>query len=203
MNDQLTQAMAELAASPGKMDFRGKQYSPVALRVEMMRKAFGLDLSIETDIYAIDDRQVIVKATVRDSEGRVISTGFAEEVRSAKGVNSTSALENGETSAIGRALAGLGLGGGEFASADELTGALSQQKAAEARTQLQEAIERHSASIDAIRLGIAEGNLSAAHEAWAELSDEEKMSIWVAPSKGGPFTTQEREIMKSTEFREA
>jgi hypothetical protein len=27
--------------------------------------------------------------------------------------------------------------------------------------------------------------------------------LWVAPSKGGVFTTKEREIMKTTEFREA
>lgn len=42
-----------------------------------------------------------------------------------------------------------------------------------------------------------ESALSAAIEAWAELSDEEKMSIWAAPSKGGPFSTFERSVMKS------
>jgi len=35
-------------------------------------------------------------------------------------VNTTSALENAETSAIGRALASLGLAGGEYASANEM-----------------------------------------------------------------------------------
>jgi AmiR/NasT family two-component response regulator len=43
-------------------------------------------------------------------------------------VNATSALENAETSAIGRALASLGLGGTEFASADEVARALSGGK---------------------------------------------------------------------------
>jgi len=29
------------------------------------------------------------------------------------------------------------------------------------------------------------------------------MLLWKAPSKGGAFTTEERAIMKSSEFREA
>jgi len=45
---------------------------------------------------------------------------MAEEIRGQGMVNTTSALENAETSAIGRALASLGLAGGEYASANEL-----------------------------------------------------------------------------------
>ena len=45
---------------------------------------------------------------------------MAEEIRGQGLVNTTSALENAETSAIGRALASLGLAGGEYASANEL-----------------------------------------------------------------------------------
>lgn len=68
---------------------------------------------------------------------------------------------------------------------------------------LAEAIERHRDTIDTIKQGIASGDLSGAAEAWFELNDEEKASIWAAPSKGGPFTTKEREVMKSPEFRQA
>lgn len=46
--------------------------------------------------------------TDRD-DPRPASVGHAEEVRSEKGVNATSAVENCETSAIGRALANLGM----------------------------------------------------------------------------------------------
>ena len=45
---------------------------------------------------------------------------MAEEIRGQGLVNTTSALENAETSAIGRALASLGLAGGEYASANEM-----------------------------------------------------------------------------------
>ncbi len=37
-------------------------------------------------------------------------------------------------------------------------------------------------------------------EAWAEMTNDEKRSIWVAPSKGGPFSTDERYILKSDKF---
>lgn len=46
----------------------------------------------------------------RDAEDeRPFATGYAHEVTTARGVNSTSAAENGETSAIGRAMANGGM----------------------------------------------------------------------------------------------
>ncbi|GAA0586338.1 hypothetical protein ACFQH5_20475 [Halomonas salifodinae] len=209
--ERLRTAMGELAAAPGKMDFRGKAYAPVAMRVEFLRRAFGTEVGIATEIVTIDERVVIVRATISDGAGRTLATGYAEEFRSNKGVNSTSALENAETSAVGRALAALGLGGGEYASADELAGAVHQQKQAEQqasaeeqrRQVLMEAVHANQASIDAIKAGLEAGDLSTAAEAWFELDDRTKQSLWVAPSNGGPFTTRERETMKSAEFREA
>lgn len=58
-------------------------------------------------------------------------------------------------------------------------------------------------SIEAIKTGIEIGDLVMAKEAWDELTEEEKIGVWKAPSKGGCFTTEERAIMKSTEFRQA
>ena len=58
-------------------------------------------------------------------------------------------------------------------------------------------------SIEAIKTGIEIGDLVMAKEAWNELTEEEKIGLWKAPSKGGVFTTEERSIMKSTEFRTA
>jgi hypothetical protein len=60
-----------------------------------------------------------------------------------------------------------------------------------------------SPSIDAIKQGIDSQDMSGAAEAWFELSEEEKAAIWIATTKGGPFSTKEREIMKSSEFRQA
>ena len=61
----------------------------------------------------------------------------------------------------------------------------------------------NNSSIIAIKAGIASGDLSLAAEAWFELENEIKVALWRAPSKGGCFTTIERDVIKSTEFREA
>ena len=80
---------------------------------------------------------------------------------------------------------------------------LEAERLAYQKSRLIEAINEHMDTITAVKDGIREGNLSTAAEAWFELSNDEKRSIWAAPSKGGPFTTEERKVIKSTEFREA
>lgn len=109
----------------------GRDYYTVAERVEAFRKDCPVadGWAIRTEIHAIDDAIVIMRAGIVDPEGRTVAEGHAEETRTAKGVNSTSALENCETSAIGRALAAAGWsGGGEYASADEVAGAIRSEQ---------------------------------------------------------------------------
>jgi hypothetical protein len=54
---------------------------------------------------------------------------MAEEIRGQGNVNKTSALENSETSAIGRALSSLGLHGGTYASINEIDAVERKAKA--------------------------------------------------------------------------
>jgi hypothetical protein len=65
------------------------------------------DGRIDTAIVEASPNRFIVKASIYRTEvdAHAWTTGFAEETVSARGVNATSALENCETSAIGRALA--------------------------------------------------------------------------------------------------
>ena len=65
------------------------------------------DGRIYTEIIEHTLQRFIVKASIYRTEvdAHPWTTGFAEETVSTRGVNSTSALENCETSAIGRALA--------------------------------------------------------------------------------------------------
>ena len=58
-------------------------------------------------------------------------------------------------------------------------------------------------SIAAIKAGIANNELSTAAEAWYELSEETMTALWKAPKNGGCFTTSERAVMKTPEFRES
>ena len=68
------------------------------------------DGRIETTLVESTLQRFIVKASVYRTEvdAQAWTTGYAEETVSTRGVNSTSALENCETSAIGRALANAG-----------------------------------------------------------------------------------------------
>jgi len=100
----------------------GKKYLMVKDRVEIFRKHFGHRYGIETSIEYADDTYVRMKAIIRDllTDNLIVGCGHAEELRGSTKVNKTSALENAETGAIGRALASIGLAGGEYASANEL-----------------------------------------------------------------------------------
>lgn len=66
-----------------------------------------------------------------------------------------------------------------------------------------EATLEHIESVLAIKSALSDGDIDKAAEAFAELSNEERASLWVAPTKGGPFTVEERKIMRSPEFVEA
>ena len=118
------------------VNIHGKQYRTVAERINLFYERFGkMHTQIITEIVKDDGNIIQVKATInvddrRDSNNAIslLGTGYAEEDRSKGRINSTSALENCETSAIGRALASIGLGGEEYASANEVENAIHQQK---------------------------------------------------------------------------
>jgi hypothetical protein len=114
---------------PGIVNIRGKQYRTVALRVTLFRGDHPVKdgWGILTETVKDEDGIVICKAEIIDPERRVVAREFAEEKRGSSMINKTSALENCLTSAIGRALAACGYAGEEYASADEVAGAISQQ----------------------------------------------------------------------------
>lgn len=63
-------------------------------------------------------------------------------------------------------------------------------------TPIQRACREHADSIEYIKTAIAEDNIPKAAEAWHELSKKEQDDLWVAHSKGGPFTGPERKLIK-------
>ena len=135
MTNKFHQAMdvvADLNKSHGVTQRGGKQYTEVAKRVEAFRMVFGGEYGIDTDIIHNDGQTVVVKATVKDKDGFVVGSGLAEEIRGSSQITRTSAVEVCETSAIGRALASMGMHGGQYASANEMDGVKRKEAAIKA-----------------------------------------------------------------------
>ena len=128
-------AVAELHKSHGVKQKGGKLYTQVVHRMEAFRKHHGTDFGVDTSILVNDGQKVVVKAIITDKDGRTVGAGMAEEIRGQGLVNTTSALENAETSAIGRALSSLGLAGGEYASANEMDAVVRKTDAIEKKPQ--------------------------------------------------------------------
>lgn len=186
------------------VEIHGKSYRTVAERINEFRESHP-DHTIATEIIHMGADEVVIKASILNGD-KLISTGLAHERQGSTNINKTSHVENCETSAIGRALANFGLAGTEYASADEVSNAVINQKVMEATEKLRahvQAVLQYRDSIMAIKQGIATGELSVASEEWFTLPDDAKGILWISTRDGGCWTTKEREAMKSQEFRQA
>ena len=89
------------------------------------------DGQIHTKVLEHTSARFIVEASIyrTEADARPWTTGLAEETVQGRGVNATSALENCETSAIGRALANAGYATkGKRASREEMSKVAAQSK---------------------------------------------------------------------------
>lgn len=112
------------------VNIKGSDYITVNERLKYFRnqEAF-LAWSIEEDVVELNDKEGVFKVTIKDYDGNVMATAHAQEYRDSSYINKTSFLENGFTSALGRALGYLGIGiDTAIASADEVTNAVNNQK---------------------------------------------------------------------------
>jgi len=84
--------------------FNIEDYEPVAERLDRFWKTHSEDGRIETELISHQDGHYIVRAKAFVGD-RQVATGLADERTEQKGVNARNALENAESSAIGRCLA--------------------------------------------------------------------------------------------------
>lgn len=104
------------------IEFKGKKYVLVSDRVIYFNDTYPTG-SITTELVSNpEDDTVVVKATIRPAMGDSRAfTGYSQATWDDGYINKTSALENAETSAVGRALAFMGIGVIEsIASIDEI-----------------------------------------------------------------------------------
>ena len=112
------------------VNIKGKQYITVNERLLHFRKQpIFKGWRIVEELIELNDKEGVFKVSILDTENNVISSAHAQEYRDASYINKTSFLENGYTSALGRALGYLGIGiDVSIATADEMVNAISNQK---------------------------------------------------------------------------
>jgi hypothetical protein len=109
--------------------FNLDDYETVESRIKRFYEAYpdGRIITEWANEYADQSEKArwVVKATIYLSAGDQANklakaTGYASEVEGTGGANNVDALANGETSAIGRSLANLGMSGNKRASREEM-----------------------------------------------------------------------------------
>ena len=133
-------------------NIRGKKYVEVNERIKFLRQEERLrDWTIATDFPMLDSESCVCKCTIADIDGRVVATGHAHEERSSSNINKTSYVENCETSAVGRALAMLGIGiDASIASSNEVQDAIAKQQELVDNPQVQKLSKKIDAPVENI-----------------------------------------------------
>ena len=112
------------------VNIHGRQYKTVAERVAEAHKKHKDNIEIQTKLVSWESGVVIMKAIViiHSKDNTLTYIDYAYEKEGSSTINKTSILENCSTSAIGRALSAAGFAGSEYASADEVAGAIKNQQ---------------------------------------------------------------------------
>lgn len=181
-----------------------KEYTTVPERIDQFREDHP-DWTLKANIVERGD-VILMKAVVKNADGKTVGVGHAEEVRGSSKINQTSALENCETSAWGRALAACGYGGDQAASAEEVTQAIIQQEINAAISRIKahnDALSRNFESVYAVKQALNSADWDSAAEAFAEINEEDRKALALATTKGGIYTIEESKLFATEEWREA
>jgi hypothetical protein len=111
------------------INIKGNNYITVNERLKFFRnQQIYSGWQIVEDIVTLDDKEGIFKVTIINEKGISIVSAHAQEYRDSSYINKTSFVENGFTSALGRALGYLGIGiDTSIASAEEVQNAVQNQ----------------------------------------------------------------------------
>lgn len=83
--------------------------------------------------------------------------------------------------------------------AEELVGRpepTAEERAAQRKAAHDDALARHSESVAFIKERIAAEDFKAVAAEWGAISQDDQMALWLATTKGGCFTTEERKAIK-------
>ena len=199
MYDKLIELQAAIKAPKSQTNAFGKynyrSCEDILEAVKPKLKELELALLLTDSIEVVGDRVYVkAEAILTDGNKTISNFAYAREPLIKKGMDESQITGAASSYARKYALAGLLLLD-DNKDADTIAPADNDNYKA--------LCDKHKATIQAVKDGIATDNLEMASEAWYELDKETMKSLWVAPTKGGCFSTKEREIMKTPEFRQA
>ena len=111
------------------INIKGREYITVNERLKYFRSEPTFDgWQIKESLVHIDAKEGVFKVIICDDKGVEIASAHSQEYRDSSYINKTSFVENGFTSALGRALGYLGIGiDTSIASANEVQNAVKNQ----------------------------------------------------------------------------
>lgn len=130
LSEKLKEAMALIEQSTKKItltndDGEEKIYTPVAVRVDIFRRVFGIRGRIITRPRENNQKEVVMESFIdflMDGKYVRYANAFAGKTQyeAVSAQTGKSMIQLAETASIGRALANIGLSGGEFSSLEDL-----------------------------------------------------------------------------------
>ena len=112
------------------VEINGSKYSKIAERIKFLANEHQYSITTDVEfLHELNSWKAKAVLTIQENDDVFTYTGHAIEEIGSNDINSTSALENDETTAVGRACAFAGIGlTDEVASAEEVAGAKEKFK---------------------------------------------------------------------------
>lgn len=193
----LSKAQSEIEDATKDKSGYNYKYADLSQVLQIIRPVFGkYGLSL-TQFPGGDGEKVIIESMLMHSSGEWISKEYSMTIEPSKGM--TLAQGAGSVITYMRRYAAASIAG--ITQEDTEAAMKRDGNAQEEALKLQkkahdDALRDNLASVNAVKLGIADGDLSTAAEAWQELTEDIQRALWLATTKGGIFTTEERKAIK-------
>lgn len=197
----LSKAQQEIEDATKDKSGYNYKYADLSQVLQIIRPVFGkYGLSL-TQFPGGDGEKVIIDSMLMHSSGEWLSKEYSMKVEKAKGM--TLAQGSGSVITYMRRYAAAAIAGitqeDTDAAAQRNNNAQADAQAEGARVAKEAhdiALRDNLASVNAVKAGIADNDISTAAEAWQELTEDVQRALWLATTKGGIFTTEERKTIK-------
>lgn len=205
----ITKALAEiqqsLKAAKGQTNsFGGYQYRSCEDILEAVKPLLGEHVVTITDDMQEVGGRVYVKATATFNDGKAFITvsAFAREALNKKGMDEAQITGAASSYARKYALNGLFLID-DNKDPDTQDGSKVLDAHGQKLEAMNQAYKFNKKSIDSVKESLANGEFESAAEAMAELDQEVRLALNVAPTKGGIWTLEETKLFSSPEYAAA